>query len=246
MPNATGPWGRPPAPQSGRGLVWIAIVLAATLLVWELFRLFPGALHGDMAVAGFIQTLGFLALLSAGVIVGRRFTARAALRNVGIWVAVAAVLMLGYTYRDSLEDAGSRLRAELVPGYAISTAPHTLTLTASDDGGFHIMGTVNGAPVDFLVDTGASDIVLSPADAARAGIPIAGLDYARRYETAHGEGRGATITVPTLTVGPLHFTNVEVSVDQSAMTSSLLGMAFLRRLDSFAVERHRLVLRWHG
>ncbi len=59
------------------------------------------------------------------------------------------------------------MRGELIPACAVSDGDHTMTITAADDGGFYIMGQVNGAPVRFVIDTGANGVLLSPADAAR-------------------------------------------------------------------------------
>jgi aspartyl protease family protein len=105
---------------------------------------------------------------------------------------------------------------------------------------------VNGAPVRFIIDTGASDIVLSPSDARRAGVDMASLDFARGYETANGAGRGARVVLKSLQVGQVHAADVEASVNAAPMRASLLGMAFLKRFESIEVRGGRLVLRWRG
>jgi aspartyl protease family protein len=117
-------------------------------------------------------------------------------------------------------------------------------LSESEGGNFYVFGTVNGTPIRFLIDTGASDIVLSPSDARLIGIPTENLDYSRIYGTANGVGHGAMATVSRLTVGPISFSDVPVSINQAPMDSSLLGMTFLRRLKSFSIRNHRLYLRW--
>ena len=98
----------------------------------------------------------------------------------------------------------------------------------------------------FLVDTGASDIVLSPSDAKRLGVDVAQLQFTQDYETANGVGRGAPYTIERLTVGPVLMTVVPASINQTPMESSLLGMTFLKRLDGFEVRGRKLYLRWHG
>jgi aspartyl protease family protein len=209
-----------------------------------LSSLFPNALGSSLDQAYFFRLLGFLVLISTTIIYSRQIRVGEAIRNAVLWSAVIAVLVLGYAYRNELTDAGSRIRSELVPGYATETGPHTISLAAAEDGGYHIMGTVNGARVEFLIDTGASDIVLSPADAARAGIDLKTLDFSHEYETAHGIGNGASARVKSLTAGPITLSDVDVSVNQSGMRNSLLGMAFLKRLDAFSVTRNLIVLRW--
>jgi len=116
---------------------------------------------------------------------------------------------------------------------------------AQDRGGdFLVIGSANETPVKFLVDTGASDIVLSPSDAERAGIDIARLKFDRTFETANGEGRGAAFTLDELQIGNMKLFNVPVSVNRATMQTSLLGMAFLSRMKSFEFRGRKLTLRW--
>lgn len=250
MPQPDGPWGRKPRSVSTgnqyRLVVWIALALAGALAIWKLSTLFPGALTGDWDKFRLINLVAFAVLLSAGVVKGRRFRTRDTLRNIAIWCAAFAVLGIGYTFRNELSDIGTRVRSELIPSYATATGPHEMTLTASDDGSFYVEGEINGAPAHFVIDTGATDIVLTPADAQRAEIDIANLDYSRPAETAHGVGWGAPASVARLVVGNLELRDLPVTVNKSPMGSSLLGMAFLKRLDSFEVRNGRLTLHWHS
>lgn len=111
-------------------------------------------------------------------------------------------------------------------------------------GAFQVVGRVNGQRVMFVVDTGATDTVLSPTDARRLGVDTGGLNYALPVETANGAGRAAAFTADSLAVGPIRVSNFPMSVNQAAMSRSLLGLSFLRRLDSFEVRDRKLILRW--
>ena len=234
--------GGPPA----RFYIWIAVVLAGALGLWKLSTLFPGALSSSWDQARFINLVGFFLILSASVIMGRRFRTRDTFRNIAIWCAVFAVLGIGYTFRGELAAIGDRVRGELIPSYAVATGPHAMTLTANEDGGFYVEGEVNGAPAHFMIDTGATEIVLSPADARHAGIDVAGLDYSRPSETANGAGWGAPAHLARLVVGNIELDDVPVTVNKAPMDSSLLGQAFLKRLESFEVRNGRLTLRWRS
>jgi aspartyl protease family protein len=174
---------------------------------------------------------------------GRRFAARESLRNAAIWVGIFAVCIVGYALRNDFETLGTKIRAELIPSYPIASA-HSMTLTASEGGSFYTMGTIDGANAMFLIDTGASDIVLSPADAQRAGIDISQLDYSRPFESAHGAGRGASIVIDQLSIGPITLRNVRATVNESPMRTSLLGITFLQSLESFEIRGNKLTLRW--
>jgi len=116
-------------------------------------------------------------------------------------------------------------------------------VTQGDEGGFFVMGMVNGQRVRFLVDTGASDTVLSPADAKRLGIDLETLTFDKTAETANGMGYGAAFTADSLAVGSIAFSDMPLVVNQAPMSSSLLGMTFLRRLESFQVKGDKLYLK---
>ena len=250
MPQTEGPWGRKPNPvatgDQQRFLIWIIVVLAAGLGLWKLSTLFPNALSSSLDQAQFISLIGFVMLLSASVIMGRRFRLHDTLRNIAIWCAVFAVLGIGYTFRGELSAVGDRVRGELIPSYAVASGPHAMTLTASEGGSFYVEGAINGAPAHFMVDTGATGIVLSAADAKRAGIDVDALDYSEPSQTANGAGWGAPAHVARLVVGGIELDDVPVTINKAPMDSSLLGQAFLKRLDSYDVRDGRLTLHWHS
>jgi aspartyl protease family protein len=196
-------------------------------MVFALDRWFPGNRNSANNV-DIVYTLALLAMLSTGLLFVRRTDWRHTLRNVALWLAVGVVLVLGYAWQEPLRNAALHLRSQLVPGMAVATGERELTLSESDGGSYVVFGAVNGERVRFLVDTGATDIVLSPSDARRAGINPDSLKYDRPYATANGVGYGATVTVDRLEVGAITFSDVRVSVQQAEMGTSLLGMTFLR------------------
>lgn len=251
-----GPWSHPPepipvvAPRPTRRLrptrelvIWLGIVGLGIALYVGLQFLFPGQLARDDQMVA-LQMLGWLALVSSALVFARRMRFGEVMRNIAIWGAIAGVAILGYSFRDEAVAAFQRVRGELIPAMAIPTGDHALTITAADDGGFYVMGQVNGAAVRFAIDTGANGVVLSPADAARAGVDVDTLKFASPSETANGVGYVAPVTLSNLTVGQIKLANVPAAVDKAPMTTSLLGMAFLKRLDSFEVKGERLTLRW--
>jgi len=236
------PW-EPPEPKGPRlGLyLWLGALVGIGLLLFLLLRAFPDE---SLANPDVIQTLAVLALVSSSLLFVRHFNVKQTVRNILLWLGVGALLVLGFSYQDELMGIGQRLRADLIPGTPLQTAAGEMVISASEGGGFHANGTVNGTPVRFLVDTGASSIVLSPADARRLGIDLDNLVFNRAYETANGIGYGASTTVDELTVGHIRLTNVPVSINQAPMRSSLLGMTFLNRMKSFNISGRKLVLRY--
>jgi aspartyl protease family protein len=253
-----GPWSHPPEPRPApasaspprfrltRGfLIWVGLIGLGLVLYLTLQALFPGQVTGtDQAYA--LQMLGWLALVSSGLVFARRMRFGEVARNIGVWGAIAGVAILGYSFRNEAAAAFQRVRGELIPALAVPTGARQMTITASDDGGFYVMGQVNGAPVRFAIDTGANGVLLAPADAKRAGIDPDTLKFSAPGETANGVGYMAPVTLDKLTVGQIQLANVPAAVDKAPMSSSLLGMAFLKRLESFEVKGDQLTLRWRG
>jgi aspartyl protease family protein len=101
---------------------------------------------------------------------------------------------------------------------------------------------VDGKPLIFLADTGASHIVLSPSDAEKLGVKKSDLKFNRIYETANGTVRGSSIQISDLIIGDIHFRDIDASVNEAEMQNSLLGMSFFKRLESYEVKNDVLTL----
>lgn len=240
------PWQDEPPPEGSplRLIIWLGLLAAGGFLIWRLSALFPGQIDSDWDQARLIWLIAILALGSAGLIFAPRFNLRETARNIAIWAAIAAVLVIGLSFRGEIETIAMRVRSELIPGYALETGEHEMVLTESDGGNFYIFGEANGVRIRFLIDTGASDTVLTPSDAANLGIDVRALDFSRVYSTANGLGRGAAYVLDSLEVGPISVPNMPVSVNQTEMGSSLLGMTFIQRFRSFEIQDRRLILRY--
>ena len=240
-----GPWGRPtPRKASRTGLyLWLGVMAAAGLLIFALTRYFPS---GDTPFGDpyLVRTIGILALVSTSLLFVREWNLKRTVRNVLIWIAVGGVLIIGFSFQNELRDLGLRLRSNLVPGYPVQTGDRELTLSEGEDGHFHVYGSIDGARIAFLIDTGATDIVLNPSDAKRLGFDFGKLNFDRPFGSANGIGYGARAEIAGLVVGPIVFSDVEISINKAEMGQSLLGMAFLRRLKSYSVSGGKLILRW--
>lgn len=109
-------------------------------------------------------------------------------------------------------------------------------------GHYHLTLDVNGQPVDFIVDTGASQIVLSQQDAVRVGIDLSALTYLGTAQTANGVVRTAAVRLDSIRLGDVADQNVRAVVNDGDMDGSLLGMTYLNRFDRIEIENGRLVL----
>ena len=94
-----------------------------------------------------------------------------------------------------------------------------------------------------MIDTGASDITLSPQAASRIRINLKSLQFTQPYRTANGIGLGAPYWIQSFSIGSFGFAETKVSINESELSHSLLGMSFLERLQSFEFRGNKLVLR---
>jgi aspartyl protease family protein len=163
-----------------------------------------------------------------------------------LWVAVGLFLVIGYSYRFELHEIADRVLAELVPGRVISKG-RTVAVARANGGEFAVAAEINGARVPMVLDTGASSVVLTRDDAKAAGLPLEVLNYSVNIDTANGRTRAAQVTLDRVAIGTLVEHSVEALVAQPGqLKTSLLGMSFLNRLQSWEVRGDRLLLRGAG
>lgn len=194
--------------------------------------------------------LVYLAALLAFVVGGlgyRRRFGRGSLPALMIWIAAGFVLVAVYAYRGPLLRLAEPVLAELDPSRVIQRTGEggsdEFAIRRGQDGHFHLDADVNGASVRFLVDTGASSTVLTIADAERAGIETAGLEFDRPVDTANGVAFSARTTLRTLSIGPYRLSSVPARVMRAdALSSSLLGMSVIDRFRSWRIEGDRMIL----
>lgn len=115
-------------------------------------------------------------------------------------------------------------------GAAARSDRASVTLAADSRGHFIADGAVNGVPVRFLVDTGATVIALPAADAQRLGI-----DYLKggrgTVQTASGPAVAYRVKFDVVRLGPIELTGVEGVVLEQGLDIALLGMSFLNRVE---------------
>ena len=116
------------------------------------------------------------------------------------------------------------------------------SIPKSGDGHYWAEGEVNGSPVRFLVDTGATAVALTPDDARRLGFNLGQLTFGYRVVTAGGHTRAAAVKLASVTVAGARIDDVDALVIEKGLDTSLLGMTYLGRLASFQATRQALTL----
>ncbi len=185
-----------------------------------------------------IARIAYLALLGM-VLIGGLFAAYRgrmgkALRDGAVWVLIILGFVTLYGFKDTL-------MGQLYPSMGV-VSDRGIQIRRSADGHFHATLDVNGAPVRFIVDTGASNVVLTQEDARRVGIDLDRLSYTSIAQTANGTVRGAPVTLDSVSFGGETQRNVRAVVNGGELFSSLLGMDYLNRFRRITVEGDTLTL----
>ena len=171
-----------------------------------------------------------------------------ALRWVLLWCGAAFLFvtaMKGGPWLPSID----KIRPEGVTSAAAPAgpipAPISNTLIYPTDRRGHVLvdAIVNGAAVRFLVDTGASLVTLTPNDARAAGLDLHRLAFNALASTANGDVRMAPVRLREIRLGQLAIDDVPAAVIEN-LKISLLGMSFLKRLQSYEMRGGRLTVSW--
>jgi len=162
-----------------------------------------------------------------------------------LWLGVAALGVV--LIAPNLSDEAPEAPPEGALQHALPAAPPQAgngyarrEIARAADGHFYVEAQVNGASVRFLVDTGASVVALTSADARRAGIALPS-------ERASARGAGGVVevipvTIDRVAIGPLEARDVRAAVADQLQVS-LLGQSYLERVGSVEISGDRMVLR---
>lgn len=185
-----------------------------------------------------IANLAYLGLLAAAV--GGWFIVqnRNNLGRVAQQAAVWGLIFLGVIAAYGL---WSDIRQDVAPVQAV-IGDSRIEIPRGRDGHYRLILQVNGTPVDFVVDTGASDIVLSRADAARVGIDPATLTYLGTAATANGTVRTAAVALDRVALGGIEDRNLRAVVNDGDLDASLLGMTYLHLYSKIEIADGQMVL----
>jgi aspartyl protease family protein len=161
-------------------------------------------------------------------------------------LAVLLVVLGGYAAKFAdkavVEHPQAQAAADRGPREPVSSG-RSLMVDAGRDGHFAVQSRVDGVFTDFLIDTGASLVVLRETDAANAGFRPMPADYTAVVSTANGKVKAAPIKLDRIEVGGITVYDVPALVlPDDILSKNLLGMAFLSRLRRYEVADGRLVL----
>ncbi len=183
-----------------------------------------------------IARLVYLGLLLAAVggwiLVEYRGRMGQALRTALAWGMIFVGLMAGFgLWQD--------LRTEIAPLQQISAG--RIEVPRAPDGHYYLTLEIGGTPVQFMADTGATNVVLSKPDAERLGIDPDGLAYIGEANTANGIVRTARVRLRDVALGDIRDDSLSAWVNDGEMFGSLLGMDYLGRF-RIEIDGDRMIL----
>lgn len=172
-----------------------------------------------------------------------------AFRQAAIWIVLGLAFYVVVANLPTMQTAPSSPPATNVARPAAATAqprsgmPNSLVFHANRQGHVVLEAFVNGAPIQFLVDTGATTVVLTMRDAQAAGFGSYDLNFTLRAMTANGTTREAPVRLREVRIGQLSVSDVSATVAEN-LGISLLGQSFLTRLDAYEMRNGVLTLNY--
>lgn len=186
-----------------------------------------------------IGNLIYLGLLAAVVGSWLFLHGRAGLNKTLQQMAAWALIFVGVIAAYGL---WSDISGTVMPRQMVFESEGKVELPRAPDGHYYVTLEINGAPTRFVVDTGATSIVLTRRDAERAGIDDKNLHFLTEAMTANGVVQTARVTLDEIGLGPFRDQRVPAYVNAGEMETSLLGMSYLGRFARLEITGGTMVL----
>ncbi len=187
------------------------------------------------------ETARLIYLILLGTVIGGYFLVSnrhqlgQTLRGALLWGLIFLGVAVGYGLWNDISR-------DIIPRQTVSIEDGRIELPRQVDGHYYLTLHVGDVPIKFVVDTGATNVVLSREDAARAGIPEDEIFYTGRASTANGEVRTARVRLENVRLGGIDEGELRAYVNEGDLNTSLLGMDYLERFERVEISRGTLVL----
>ena len=177
-------------------------------------------------------------MLIAGTLISRR-EKFAKLATISLaWIAIFGAGFILFTFRDDLGYVAQRLKAEATGAPVVQG--HEVRIPMAIDGHFWVEGTLNGRPIKFLVDSGATMTTIGRETAETAGVEVS-ANRGQIVRTGNGMLRVATGRAESLAIGPIERIDVGLHIaDHEDL--NVLGMNYLSTLERWGVQGRWLIL----
>ena len=173
-----------------------------------------------------IASLIYLALLGCAVAGWFFMSGRG-----GIGKTLQMAMIWGFIFLGVIAGYGlwNDVQRQTAGGQMLQLGSGMISVPRQSDGHYYLTLALNGESIRFVVDTGATDMVLSLEDARSIGLDPDSLNFIGTANTANGQVRTAPVRLDTVRLGDITDTDVFASVNGGEMDGSLLGMRYLER-----------------
>ncbi|MGB3408418.1 MAG: TIGR02281 family clan AA aspartic protease [Jannaschia sp.] len=177
------------------------------------------------------------AVIGGSFILANRHRMGQMLQQAALWFFIFVGFVVVYGFWNDIRDIA-------VPSQSVSVADGGVIVDVprQRDGHYHLSLEINGVSVPFIVDTGATDLVLTREDAVRIGLDPESLRFFGRAMTANGSVETANVRLDRVVLGEIVDRNVTAVVNGGEMRQSLLGMSYLQTFGRIEIEDNELRL----
>lgn len=158
------------------------------------------------------------------------------------WVAIFAALFAVFSFRFEFISIWDRVKADISGTSGQSVSGDVIELRRQDDGHYWVQAEVNGNPVRFMIDSGATRTAMNAQTAADTGVDVDYNGYPMILDTANGRVSAKRGSVKKLEIGSYSVVDHKVVVSDSFGDTNVLGMNFLDSMKSWKVEGNMMVL----
>jgi aspartyl protease family protein len=223
-------------------ILWILWLSVAIFLTGFVVKRYPAIITNQSDLIHLIS-LGLVLAYLSFIVLARRFHFSEAIQYLTLWFGIALVMLGVYSYRYQLADIINTIGGEIFPFKGREIQVGTVSFPLSSNGHFMMEAIVEGIPINFMLDTGASRVVLTQNDAERLGLRVNKLSYTQPTSTANGVVWSAPLRLQKIKIGSIAVSNVAASVSNNDLEQSLLGMSFLEKIKGYEVQKNTLILR---
>ena len=196
-------------------------------------------LYNVLCEVGTLFTLLLIAVITVSGNSGFFYAIRASIKTFIAAIIVISTILIGYSHQDTAQ-LNSRIAACFMPAQGYINKEHSVFFK-DYDGHFYINANLNSQTIRFMVDTGASDMIIGIQDAQRIGIDPTLLAFDKLFYTANGDVSMAKTRISRLHIGTTYLENVDIMVSSSDVEIPLMGMRILKNFH-VSINNNTLVL----
>jgi aspartyl protease family protein len=159
------------------------------------------------------------------------------------WIAIFAALFAIFSFRFEFKAVWERVKADISGTAGQSVSGEKITIRRQDDGHYWLQLDVNGKPVRFMIDSGATTTAVNASTARETGIEVDADGYPVFLSTANGRVTAQRGIIQSFKIGTHEIGQHNVVVSESFGDTNVLGMNFLDSMQSWKVEGNVMTLK---